>query len=47
VSATTRWRVTTSPLKRSDFGIGKGATGASMIGDEVAVEIEIEAAPAK
>ena len=44
---TTRWRVTTAPLKRSDFGIGKGATGASMIGDEVAVEIEIEAARAK
>jgi polyisoprenoid-binding protein YceI len=47
VSATTRWRVTTAPLKRSDFGIGKGAAGASMIGDDVAVEIEIEAARAK
>lgn len=42
-SATTRWRVTTAPLKRSDFGIGTGATGTSMIGDEVSVNIEIEA----
>jgi polyisoprenoid-binding protein YceI len=40
---TTRWRVTTVPLKRSDFGIGKGATGAGMIGDDVTVSIEIEA----
>ncbi len=24
-NATTRWRVTTAPLKRSDFGIGKGS----------------------
>ena len=40
---TTRWRVTTAPLKRSDFGIGKGATGAGMIGDDVTVSIEIEA----
>jgi polyisoprenoid-binding protein YceI len=40
---TTRWRVTTAPLKRSDFGIGEGATGASMIGDEVSVDIQIEA----
>jgi polyisoprenoid-binding protein YceI len=46
-SATTRWRVTTAPLKRSDFGIGKGATGASMIGDDVAVDIQIEAGRAK
>ena len=44
---TTRWRVTTAPLKRSDFGIGKGATGASMIGDEVAIDIQIEAGRAK
>lgn len=41
---TTRWRVTTAPLKRSEFGIGKGAGGAWTIGDEVAVEIGIEAA---
>ena len=44
---TTRWRVTTAPLKRSDFGIGKGTSGAWMIGNDVAVEIEIEAARAK
>jgi polyisoprenoid-binding protein YceI len=43
---TTRWRVTTAPLKRSDFGIGKGAGGA-MIGDEVTIDIQIEAARAK
>jgi polyisoprenoid-binding protein YceI len=46
-NATTRWRVTTAPLKRSDFGIGKGAGGEWMIGNDVAVEIEIEAARAK
>jgi polyisoprenoid-binding protein YceI len=46
-SATTRWRVTTAPLKRSAFGIGLGATGSSMIGDEVAVDIQIEAARAQ
>jgi len=44
---TTRWRVTAAPLKRSDFGIGKGATGAGMIGDDVTVNIEIEAARAQ
>jgi polyisoprenoid-binding protein YceI len=44
---TTRWRVTTVPLKRSDFGIGKDAGGAWTIGDDVAVEIEIEAARAQ
>ena len=43
-SPTTRWRVTTAPLKRSEFGIGKDATGAGMIGDDVMVTIEIEAA---
>ena len=46
-TATTRWRVTTAPLKRSDFGVGKGTGGEWMIGDDVAVEIEIEAARAK
>lgn len=46
-NTTTRWRVTTAPLKRSNFGIGEGATGSSMIGDEVSVNIEIEAARAK
>lgn len=44
---TTRWRVTTAPLKRSEFGIGTGAGGAWTIGDEVAVEIGIEAARAQ
>jgi len=42
-AATTRWRVKTAPLKRSDFGIGTGATGTSMIGDDVTVDIQIEA----
>jgi polyisoprenoid-binding protein YceI len=40
---TTRWRVTTAPLRRSNFGIGEGAGGSWMIGDDVAVNIEIEA----
>src|SRR3954454_15503082 len=41
----TRWRVTTSPLKRSQFGLvfSKSAETVSMIADDVAVEIEIEA----
>jgi polyisoprenoid-binding protein YceI len=42
-STTTRWRVTTAPLKRSDFRIGTDATGSSMIGDDVTVDIQIEA----
>ena len=44
----TRWRVTTAPLKRSQFGLvfSKSAETVSMISDEVAVEIEIEARPA-
>jgi polyisoprenoid-binding protein YceI len=43
-----RWRVTTAPLKRSQFGVAfsKSAETVSMISDEVAVEIEIEARPA-
>jgi polyisoprenoid-binding protein YceI len=42
---TTRWRVTTAPLKRSEFKLSwsKGVEAVSMIGDEVAVEIQIEA----
>jgi polyisoprenoid-binding protein YceI len=46
---TTRWRVTTAPLKRSDFKLGwsKGVEAVSMIGDEVAVDIQIEAAREK
>ena len=40
-----RWRVTTAPLKRSQFGLvfSKSAETVSMISDDVAVEIEIEA----
>lgn len=40
-----RWRVTTPPLKRSEFGLvfSKSAETVSMIADEVAVDIEIEA----
>ena len=43
-----RWRVTTAPLKRSQFGLvfSKSAETVSMISDEVTVEIEIEARPA-
>jgi polyisoprenoid-binding protein YceI len=46
---TTRWRVTTAPLKRSEFKLGwsKGVETVSMIGDEVAVDIQIEATRAK
>lgn len=42
-----RWRVTIAPLKRSQFGLvfSKSAETFSMISDEVAVEIEIEARP--
>jgi polyisoprenoid-binding protein YceI len=46
-NSTTRWRVTTAPLKRSDFGVGKGAGGNWMISDDVTVEIEIAAARAQ
>lgn len=40
-----RWRVTTPPLKRSQFGLvfSKSAETVSMIADEVGVEIEIQA----
>lgn len=40
-----RWRATTAPLKRSEFGLlfSKSAETVSMIADEVAVDIEIEA----
>jgi polyisoprenoid-binding protein YceI len=42
---TTRWRVTTAPLKRSEFKLGwsKGVETVSMIGDEVAIDFQIEA----
>lgn len=41
----TRWRVTTPPLRRSEFGLlfSKSAETVSGIGDEVAIDIEIEA----
>jgi polyisoprenoid-binding protein YceI len=40
-----RWKVTTAPIHRSEFGLvfSKSAETVSMISDEVAVEIEIEA----
>jgi polyisoprenoid-binding protein YceI len=40
-----RWTVTTAPIHRSQFGLvfSKSAETVSMISDEVAVEIEIEA----
>lgn len=46
---TSRWRVTTAPLKRSEFKLGwsKGVETVSMIGDEVAIDIQIEATRAK
>jgi polyisoprenoid-binding protein YceI len=46
---TTRWRITTAPLKRSEFELGwsKGVETVSMIGDEVAVDIQIEATRAQ
>lgn len=43
--AGTRWRVSTVPLRRSEFGLvfSKSAETVSMISDEVAVDIAIEA----
>jgi hypothetical protein len=48
-NATSRWRVTTAPLKRSQFGLvfSKSTETVSMISDEVLVDIEIEAQRAK
>jgi polyisoprenoid-binding protein YceI len=45
----TRWRVTTAPLQRSQFGLvfSKSAETVSMISDEVGVEIEIDAQRAR
>jgi polyisoprenoid-binding protein YceI len=42
---TSRWRVTTVPIRRGQFGLvfNKSAETVSMIADEVAVDIEIEA----
>jgi polyisoprenoid-binding protein YceI len=44
-----RWRITTAPIKRGEFGLtwSKGVEAVSMIGDDVAVDIQIEAARAK
>lgn len=44
-----RWRVTTAPLKRSQFGLvfSNSAETVSMIADDVGVDIEIEAKPAR
>lgn len=44
----TRWRVTTAPLKRNDFGLLFGGTteAVSGIGQDVAVNIEVEASRA-
>jgi polyisoprenoid-binding protein YceI len=48
-NSTTRWRVTTAPLKRSEFKLGwsKGVEIVAMIGDEVTVDIQIEATRAQ
>jgi polyisoprenoid-binding protein YceI len=48
-SQTSRWRITTAPIKRSEFGLAwsKSIEAVSMIGDEVAVDIEIGAERAK
>ncbi|HEX7518070.1 MAG TPA: YceI family protein [Chthoniobacterales bacterium] len=42
---TSRWRITTAPIKRSEFGLAwsKSVEAVSMIGDDVAVDIQIEA----
>ena len=44
-----RWRIATAPIKRSDFGLSwsQGVEAVSMVGDEVAVDIQIEAARVK
>jgi len=46
---TSRWRVTTAPIRRSQFGLvfSKSAETMSMIADDVSVDIEIEAQRAK
>ena len=46
---TSRWRASTAPLKRSEFGLvfSKSAETVSMISDDVAIDIEIQAARAK
>jgi len=44
-SPSTRWRVTTAPIRRSQFGLvfSPSAETVSMIADEVSIDIEIEA----
>jgi polyisoprenoid-binding protein YceI len=44
-----RWRVTTAPIKRSQFGLvfSKSTETISMIADDVSIDIEIEAQRAK
>ncbi len=44
-NAGTRWRVSTAPIRRSEFGLvfSKSAETVSMIADDVTVEIEIAA----
>ena len=46
---TSLWRVTTAPIRRSQYGLvfSKSAETVSMISDEVSVDIEIEAQRAK
>ncbi len=46
---TSRWRITSAPIKRSEFGLSwsKSVEAVSMISDDVAVTIEIEAARAQ
>ena len=44
-----RWRVTSTPIKRTQFGLvfSKSAETVSMIADDVSVDIEVEAQRAK
>jgi polyisoprenoid-binding protein YceI len=44
-----RWRIVMAPIKRSEFGLAwsKSVEAVSMIGDDVAVDIQIEAARVK
>lgn len=46
---TSRWRITTAPIKRSEFGLAwsKSVEAVSMIGDDVTVDIQIEAERAR
>lgn len=41
----TRWRITTTPIKRAEFGLNwsKGVEAVSMISNDVATDIQIEA----